>query len=537
MTSGEAELSTETGGLPDQTRDLGLKVRVLFVPFLAVAVGFLATYSAVHLLLVATSLASRFDWTIVEIWLPLAMVWVPFFFIIRPRIATLILNGERNLPFLYLMVSVAAVAVPTIVAQDYIGKMTGGVARLEDLRDLDDAMRPRYVLAASRCLDLNGIRYLHFDKVGTRDRSREVLSLVVVVPFCGTGTVSGLTPPAWLGLERSTIIQSGLPDAMKEDAAWNLVRGALEDPKFRSPTDFAYLERVRTAVDRARFEEVLRDGYLPAVGARAADGSVPRGPVLLPRSDSFEKRGDRSLAWTIGSFAIGAGGWFLLLLPPMISRHRVRKLDDLDHAESLRSGHRGAVEWVRKFPASSLLVSANVIVFLGIALTGAGVISVSADDLVRWGANAWPLLHGAGWGRLFTSTFVHSGLPHLAANMYGLLFAGLFLEPVIGGVALVAAYVICGASGSLASAWLHPATVGVGASGAVFGLCGILLVLLIANDSRIAAFRRPLITNIGLFVVLNLVVGAFAPGVDNVAHVGGLAAGALLGLVFRGSGR
>jgi rhomboid protease GluP len=532
-----AELSIEAEELPDQTRDLRLKVRVLWVPFLVVAVGFLATYSAIHLVLAATSLASRFDWMIVEIWLPIAVVWVPIFFIMRPRIATLVLNRERNLPFLYLMISAAAVAVPTIVAQDYIGKMTGGVARVGDVRDIDDATRPRYVFSASRCLDLPGTRFLHFDNVGTRDGSREVLSLVVAVPFCGTGTESGLTPPAWLGLKRFKVIKSSLPEAEKEDARRALIREALEDPTFRNLTGFEYLERVRTAVDRQQFEEVLRDGYLPAVGVRATDGSAPKGPVLLPRSDSFEKRGDRSLAWIFGSFAIGAGGWFLLLLPPMISRARIRKLDDLDHAESLRSGRRGAVAWIRKFPALSLLISANFLVFLGIGLTGAGVVSVSAEDLVRWGANARPLLHGTGWGRLSTSTFVHSGLPHLAANLYGLLFAGLFLEPLVGGVALLAAYVICGTAGSLASAWLHPATVSVGASGAIFGLCGILLVLLIANDSRLAPVRRPLIKNIGLFVLLNLVIGALATNVDNAAHIGGLVAGAILGLAFHRSAK
>lgn len=77
---------------------------------------------------------------------------------------------------------------------------------------------------------------------------------------------------------------------------------------------------------------------------------------------------------------------------------------------------------------------------------------------------------------------------------------------------------------------LNPATISVGASGAIFGLFGMLLVLVLLRDSRLAEVRSMVLVNAGSFVGLNLVIGAASASIDNAAHVGGLATGAVLGL-------
>ena len=66
--------------------------------------------------------------------------------------------------------------------------------------------------------------------------------------------------------------------------------------------------------------------------------------------------------------------------------------------------------------------------------------------------------------------------------------------------------------------------------GAIFGLFGILLVLLLLNDARFIQVRSGILVNAGIFVGLNLLIGAGTPGIDNAAHVGGLAVGAALGM-------
>jgi rhomboid protease GluP len=113
-------------------------------------------------------------------------------------------------------------------------------------------------------------------------------------------------------------------------------------------------------------------------------------------------------------------------------------------------------------------------------------------------------------------------------NLYGLLFAGLFLVPVVRKARLIACYLFCGLGGSIASVLVHPATISIGASGAIFGLFGMLLTLVLLRDTRLEQTRKSIVLNAGIFVALNLVIGAATPGIDNAAHLGGLLTGVLL---------
>jgi len=167
-----------------------------------------------------------------------------------------------------------------------------------------------------------------------------------------------------------------------------------------------------------------------------------------------------------------------------------------------------------------------VIAVLGLA--GLGVMSFPTDDLVDWGAASRPLIHGLGLLRLVTCQFVHGGLLHLANNMTGFLFAGMCLAPVMRNARLILCYLVCGLGGSIASV-THSVTVSVGASGAIFGLYAILLVLYGLKDPRIRALGSEVWTTAAIFVGLNLVFGFISPSTDNAAHVGGTLTGLVLG--------
>ncbi|MBP2436868.1 rhomboid family intramembrane serine protease [Microbacterium amylolyticum] len=127
--------------------------------------------------------------------------------------------------------------------------------------------------------------------------------------------------------------------------------------------------------------------------------------------------------------------------------------------------------------------------------------------------------------RIVTAAIVHSGFWHVALNMIALWMVGRILEPMLGGGRFLTTYLMSAAGGSAAVALLSFGTPVVGASGAVFGLFGALLVIGRSVGANMT----------GLFIVLgiNLVLG-FVP-VFNIswqAHVGGLAVGALIGLIF-----
>jgi membrane associated rhomboid family serine protease len=179
---------------------------------------------------------------------------------------------------------------------------------------------------------------------------------------------------------------------------------------------------------------------------------------------------------------------------------------------------------------TQLLIGLNVLIFLVMLKTG-GVEHVRAFDtrtLLEFGANYGPLVvRGGQWWRLVTSMFVHGGIVHLGMNMIAIYQCGTMLEPHFGRLRFALLYVIAGLAGSLASlAWHWGSGVpSVGASGAGCGLvaagavAGHLLIGLSPNAVRI---RDAMLRWLAMIVVFGFVMG----GIDNAAHIGGMAAGA-----------
>ena len=176
-----------------------------------------------------------------------------------------------------------------------------------------------------------------------------------------------------------------------------------------------------------------------------------------------------------------------------------------------------------------LLVLANLVAF------GAVVIALGTDELslVRAGALFRPAVqHGEAW-RLLTATFLHAGWVHLAMNMVGLWLIGRLTEGILGRAPFFVTYLVAAFSGSLTSIALNRPGLSVGASGAIFGVVGALLALLIRGGGRFsAAQRRMLVGNLIYLSLLQLVIGLRFELVDNAGHLGGFVGGAIAALLF-----
>ena len=179
---------------------------------------------------------------------------------------------------------------------------------------------------------------------------------------------------------------------------------------------------------------------------------------------------------------------------------------------------------------TALLLDLNILVFILMSLYGASLMNPSADSLLAWGDNYKPLtLAGEGW-RLLTSCFVHIGVMHLLMNMYALLYIGYVLEPILGNIRFISAYLMTGLLASLNSLWWHDLSVSAGASGAIFGLYGVFLALLTTSIVE-KSTRKPLFISIAIFIIYNLMNG-LKEGVDNAAHIGGILSGIVIGYAF-----
>ena len=194
------------------------------------------------------------------------------------------------------------------------------------------------------------------------------------------------------------------------------------------------------------------------------------------------------------------------------------------------------IDKVMKLSGSNLyatygIIAINVVVFILMAINGAGIFDPKAMVHINWGSNYSPLTLSGDWWRLITCVFIHFGIIHLAMNTYALYIAGVYLEPMLGKTKYIVAYLATGVFASLASLWWHSEGVNsAGASGAIFGLYGVFLALLFTNLIP-KQTRTSLLQSIGVFVVFNLIYGTKA-GVDNSAHIGGLLSGLVIGFIF-----
>jgi rhomboid protease GluP len=131
---------------------------------------------------------------------------------------------------------------------------------------------------------------------------------------------------------------------------------------------------------------------------------------------------------------------------------------------------------------------------------------------------------------MLTSTFLHIGIIHIGLNMWCLWELGKLSELIFDRWTYLLTYLACGLAGSLASLFFHPNVVGAGASGAIFGMAGALIAafklghLPIPKQAMQGTLRSLL-----MFAGYNLFFGAVAAGIDNSAHIGGLATGLAIG--------
>lgn len=166
-----------------------------------------------------------------------------------------------------------------------------------------------------------------------------------------------------------------------------------------------------------------------------------------------------------------------------------------------------------------VLIAINVVVF-GLQWLG-GVNQVAGDF------GMWPVGIAANgeWWRLVTAAFLHGSILHIAFNMYVLFAFGPVLERVLGHVRFVILYLFAALGGAVASYVFSPVnTISVGASGAIFGLMGALIV----------AGRRLRydITQVLVLLGINVAIGFVLPGIDWRAHLGGLVTGAVVAAIM-----
>jgi membrane associated rhomboid family serine protease len=167
---------------------------------------------------------------------------------------------------------------------------------------------------------------------------------------------------------------------------------------------------------------------------------------------------------------------------------------------------------------------------LGIGFN-AGIGPLGANHLI----NTFAVASGE-WWRIITSAFFHLGLIHIGFNMYVLYMYGPIVERMYGPIEYAAIYLLCAAGGSVLTILVDPAQFAAGASGAIFGLIGLLFVVSRRHHAMLGREARTMMAGLGSYVVFLLIFTFVVPNISWTGHIGGLAVGAVLGFVLPPTG-
>jgi rhomboid protease GluP len=511
--------------------DFIIKFKLIYTRFLLITVGCLVIYSFLTWLFIYHFSLLDLNETLIKFGLPFCLPVIPIFIWLRPRIKLLALKTKTgDLPGLYYFISWIAIAVPVLLGQEYLSTASGELTVLKSITEFNSKPITKYYELSKHFIDKRHATVYRKAEAGGKNNEYLTFYIYVACPVLKDtlnvdtfNYYKSLNPIAWLGTKYSKQISNGESDAYKEQVYKNFGTKSQNEFNVADLDKFVYLDHIGNNDQRKGYISAIKTAY------RIADNK----PVVFEaKNEPFEARTGKSFSWIFKSFGIGAAVWLLMLVFPKLNTKELKKLSE--PVVPLNKQYYIKSTWANfknsNVQVTLILTALNFIVFIVMVFAGLGFVSFDGSDLFDWGANYRPAVTDGQWWRLISSMFLHGGLMHLLMNMYGLIFVGIFLEPIIGKLKYSMAYMFCGVLASVASMWWHPATVAVGASGAIFGLYGVLTALLTTKKAD-ASSKRFLLINNAIFIGINLLLG-IRGGIDNAAHIGGLLSGIIAGYVL-----
>lgn len=503
-------------------KDLSEKIKLVYLPFLVITISFISIYTFLHWLLFLKLELFSVKEMFLKFWLPFGLPCIPVYFFLRPRLKLLKFKDD-NKSFGFQFLAVLIIAVPTMIAQEYLITATGKLTPIRTVSEIQKHEKTRYYSLQKFYIDKKNIGVLNTSDVSGKNNEHFNMTIYVAMPLLEKVSDTSLYEcKYWLGKKYSEQISNRLSNSEKQIRFKEFAKVTEQEFNRNDFTQFKYLELVGNTDDHDNFNDAIEENTQYDLNK----------PILLEAHDeAFKNRNGKKLTWFFSVLGGGLLLWFLILifikLQPKTSRNpkneKISKIENLKETFDYLIPKEG-------FYITPILIDLNLLIFLVMVFSGFGFISFKGKDLLDWGANFRPLVAQGQYWRLLTSTFLHGGLMHLFSNMIGLWIVGAVLEPILGKTKYLFTYLVTGIIASSASIWWYDATVSVGASGAIFGLYGFFIASLLLK------VFPPQISKMFLgfslfFVGYNLLMGLMG-GIDNAAHIGGLLSGFIIGCIM-----
>lgn len=462
-------------------------------------------------------------------WIPALLPWIPILIWLEPRFKDLTSKDDTDRSStIFTFVSGVTLAACLIISQEYLTTATGKLELLQYPSEITVKPKARFYKINRYKIEKDFISYYTDIQLSGKYNKHLDISIYFVFPIDTDNVKSDTVVYStncrlWYGTIFKKQISNRISSKKKDSLYYEFFKECSETAQKYRLNNIDHFERIPSSKNRSSF--------LEAINKVTVNQKEDQIIVLKGISEPYDQRNGNKFAWIFGSFGIGLSILlFLLIFTGFDNKEKVRLLCGKKSKNSeLTEILKYLIPRDEHF-ITSIIIDLNLIVFILMVLAGVDIMSPNGKELLQWGANLRSATTDGEWWRLFTSMFVHGGLIHLSCNIYGLVLAGLFVEPIFGRKNYLIIYIISGLLGSIASILWYNATISVGASGAIFGLYGAILGLLLTNAIPKTG-KKLILSLIGFFVVINLLMG-LTGGVDNAAHIGGLVSGTIIGLIL-----
>lgn len=182
--------------------------------------------------------------------------------------------------------------------------------------------------------------------------------------------------------------------------------------------------------------------------------------------------------------------------------------------------------FLKQYPVTSIMVFVNALLFFLMSLNGG---STNASTLLQYGAFYKPLVVEGEWYRFLSAMFLHIGFQHFLFNMFSLIVFAAGLEKIIGSVRYTFVYILAGLGGSLLTFLSGTDVLVAGASGAIFGIFGAFLALLLNKRYYLDQGTKQVFLAV---LAINLIYTFVGANISVEGHIGGLVAGFIVAFML-----
>ncbi len=347
-------------------KQLGLKIELIYGPFILISTIFIFTYTFLEWLLCVHYKVINVSDEITHFWLPFLLPWIPVIIWLRPRLKLLDLSSYRSNPLLlYQMLAVGAMGAVAINTVSYTETKSGKLTVLNNISLVNRYEETKYYNINNFYIDKMHPGVKSVSVTDGKYNENLIFNIYCAVPILDTvSDTSNTYCKGWLGIRYHKMIDNHLSNAEKDTAYKQFAKESQANFDTVNLTKFSYLSRPGNNEDGTY--------YLQAMQA-ALRYSADYKNIFIPNQESFESRGDKSLTWCFNFAIIGLVVILIIVFAHGFDEQKLHLFTDGNIPEDKDAKDSMQFLLPRKgYLATPILIYINVIIFLLMAFTGSG---------------------------------------------------------------------------------------------------------------------------------------------------------------------